>query len=111
MSTLLVFRNNLSHARYNEARLIIGLLKNALRGMYQQIHGCVSELEPAVVKDPESAAVVQYREKSKVVLKQITVSFKLSLSARSAASAWGHTRLCALQWRLQWFILLCARGA
>ena len=31
VSTLVVFRNNISHARYNEARGHLALMKNALR--------------------------------------------------------------------------------
>ncbi len=73
MSTLLVFRNNLSHGRYNEARLVVGMLKNALRGMYQEIHVCVTDLDVLIHKDAKSADVELYREKSLTVLRHIMV--------------------------------------
>ena len=73
VSTLLVFRNNLSHARYNEARLLIGQVKNALRTFYQELHVCVPELLLAVLKDPESDDVNNYREKSLDVMKMAEV--------------------------------------
>ena len=73
VSTLLVFRNNLSHARYNEARLLIGQTKNALRTFYQQVHVCMPEVMIAVLKNPESDEVNEYREKSLDVMKMAEV--------------------------------------
>ena len=34
MSTLVVFRNNVSHGRYNESRGHLSVIKNSLRSVY-----------------------------------------------------------------------------
>lgn len=64
VSTLLVFRNNLSHARYNDARNLAGMLKNNIRTMYHMIHVGIPDLVLAAIDEPDSPGVVQYRAKS-----------------------------------------------
>jgi predicted membrane chloride channel (bestrophin family) len=37
---LVVFRHNISHARYNEARALLSNIKNGLRGIMVLLAGC-----------------------------------------------------------------------
>ena len=69
VATLLVFRNNLSHARYNEARMLIGQAKNALRTMYQQAHTCLPDLVVAVKRNPDDVQLLECQKKSVELMK------------------------------------------
>ncbi len=62
MATLVVFRNNISHARYNEARAHLSVVKNGIRSVLSIVSGCgvnVNEGERAVVFRKEVAEIAR----------------------------------------------------
>ena len=89
MSTLLVFRNNLSHARYNEARMLVGLVKNGLRTSYQQYHTGVLDLIASLAMDTVDPRALASQAHSIEIMKLMEVR------------AW------ALAQELQLVLLLC----
>lgn len=66
--TLVVFRHNISHARYNEARALLSNIKNGLRGIMVLVAGCGIE----VASGPRAVA---YKAEVRELAKHLQVLF------------------------------------
>lgn len=77
--TLVVFRHNISHARYNEARALLSNIKNGLRGIMVLVAGCGIE----VASGPRAVA---YKAEVRELAKHLQVRHWSSLAEGSVLS-------------------------
>ena len=66
MATLVIFRNNISHNRYNEARVHLANVKNGLRDVLALVVGSGRD-----VKDPQRLQV--HRAEARVIATHLLV--------------------------------------